>query len=157
MASLIFIPASLLACPFLLSIYAKLVQHTSTIKINPTASTLPNAFNLLPAETLTPPAPLFSLFFSLFSYFLKWLIQQPESLCGVCGNRTQPCYRRRGKWPERARRFLLKMVDPGRMVAPGTGSIQKTTRRFQVRLPFLPQAKRRGRVKPLFVCWTNSE
>lgn len=34
------------------------------------------------------------------------------------------------------------------MVTSGTGPIQKTTRGFQVRLPFLPQAKRRGRVKP---------
>lgn len=33
------------------------------------------------------------------------------------------------------------------MVTPGTGQIVKTTREFQVRLPFLPQAKRRGRVK----------
>lgn len=71
---------------------------------------------------------------------------------GVCGNRTErparPRCRRRGKWPDRARRFLFKMVSPGRMVTPGTGLILKTTRRFQVRLPFLPQAKRRGRVKP---------
>jgi hypothetical protein len=43
------------------------------------------------------------------------------------------------------------MVGPGRMVTPGTGPILKTTRRFQVRLPFLPQAKRRGR-KGKFIC-----
>ena len=110
----------------------------------------------IPTETLAPPAPLFFLFFSLFfSYFLAWLIQRPESLCGVCRNRTErparPGCRRRGKWPDRARRFLFKMVGPGRMVTPGTGPILKTTRRFQVRLPFLPQAKRRGR-KGKFIC-----
>lgn len=41
----------------------------------------------------------------------------------------------------------FKMVGPGRKVTPGTGPILKTTRGYQVRLPFLPQAKRRGRGK----------
>lgn len=110
----------------------------------------------IPTETLAPPAPLFFLFFSLFfSYFLAWLIQRPESLCGVCRNRTErparPGCRRRGKWPDRARRFLFKMVGLGRMVTPGTGPILKTTRRFQVRLPFLPLRFAWGR-KGKFIC-----
>jgi hypothetical protein len=77
-----------------------------------------------------------------------WGLQEPD---GKTGTARLP---QAGKWPDRARRFLFKMVGPGRMVTPGTGPILKTTRRFQV-APFLPQAKRRGRKGSLFVCWTN--
>jgi hypothetical protein len=73
-----------------------------------------------------------------------WGLQEPD---GKTGTARLP---QAGKWPDRARRFLFKMVGPGRMVTPGTGPILKTTRRFQVRLPFCP--KRSAGAERKFIC-----
>ncbi len=74
-----------------------------------------------------------------------WGLQEPD---GKTGTARLP---QAGKWPDRARRFLFKMVGPGRMVTPGTGPILKTTRRFSGTALFCPK-RSAGAEKGKLIC-----